>query len=613
MKKKDYTLKTKLAVAFGIITVFFIISSIVSIAGINNAADKNTFSQNSNNIMFELKQREVDHVNWVSVVQSALISKSAHNLTVEVDHKKCGFGKWYYGNGRKIAEDAFPSVKHFLQAIEEPHARLHRTAITIKDNLAIGTEASQKNALDVFNKETRSSLKEVRSLLGKISGEISDNLAVINRNSLENAGRTRITVSIASIIGILFSILVAFFIVRNITGKLKSFMELFFKGARGDLTARYPVNSVNCSEILQCNNPSCPDYGRDGVLCFFDVGSMAPDFGRTVHCPKILKGVYKSCRECRVFTMVAGTEIDELGSWYNKFMENTHNMVEQIVFSSQNLAQAVEQIASGNENLSQRTTEQVSALEEIASTIEQNSSTINQNAENAINANKMSDDTLKLAQSGSSVVGESVVAIDEINASSMKIGNIISTINEIAFQTNLLALNASVEAARAGDQGRGFAVVAGEVRNLALRTAIEAKNIDELIKNSIDKVKKGTDLSNRSREAFTEIVEALKNFSKLIAEIASTTDEQNVGMDQVNTAVSELEVMSQQNAALVEETASAGEEMSNQAQELMALTDGFTLKNRNDQFQEQNSGRNSGLISKNEYSASGQINIKHRN
>jgi methyl-accepting chemotaxis protein len=271
-------------------------------------------------------------------------------------------------------------------------------------------------------------------------------------------------------------------------------------------------------------------------------------------------------------------EFGDLANSMNKSIDDLEQLISDIVAAMQNLAQAVEQISSGNQNLSQRTSEQASSLEEVASTIEQATATIKQNAENAQEANRMSEDSLQLGEEGNRVVVDAVTSINEISDSSKKIGEIISVINEIAFQTNLLALNAAVEAARAGEQGRGFAVVAGEVRNLAQRAGSAAKEISVLIKDSLDKVDRGTELSNKSGEALKEVIASIRKMGQFISEIAAASEEQRQGIDQINIAISEMDSMTQQNAALVEETASASEEMANQAQDLIGMTERFRLR-----------------------------------
>ncbi|MBN2158582.1 MAG: cache domain-containing protein [Spirochaetes bacterium] len=290
------------------------------------------------------------------------------------------------------------------------------------------------------------------------------------------------------------------------------------------------------------------------------------------------------------FTKRSGVEQrDEVGvltATLDASMDNLERLVSEVMVSTQNLGQAVQEIANGNENLSQRTSEQASSLEEVASTIEEATASIKQNVENSISANKKAIESSRMAEDGGQVVAEAVAAINEVSQFSKKIGDIISVINEIAFQTNLLALNAAVEAARAGEQGRGFAVVAGEVRNLAQRAGSSAKEIGQLIKDSVDKVAIGTELANKSGEALKEIIQSVKSVAQQVAEISAASEEQKRGVDQINIAIAELDTMTQQNAALVEETASASEEMSNQSQELGMLVGKFKIRSevRNDIF-----------------------------
>jgi len=275
---------------------------------------------------------------------------------------------------------------------------------------------------------------------------------------------------------------------------------------------------------------------------------------------------------------ITGDEIGDISQAMNNSLDQFEHLVSEIIVAVQNLSQAVQEIASGNENLSQRTSEQASSLEEVASTIEEATATIKQNADNSLDAKKMATESYQMAEEGGKIVGNAVNAINEVNVFSRKIGDIISVINEIAFQTNLLALNAAVEAARAGEQGRGFAVVAGEVRNLAQRAGSSAKEISQLIQDSLEKVSISTEFANKSGEALNKIISSVRSVDQLINEITTASEEQKRGIDQINIAVAELDTMTQQNAALVEETASASEEMSNQSQELIVMMEKFKIR-----------------------------------
>jgi len=211
--------------------------------------------------------------------------------------------------------------------------------------------------------------------------------------------------------------------------------------------------------------------------------------------------------------------------------------------------------------------------------MEEMTSAVKQTSENSTHANELAASASKQAAQGGEVVSRAVTAMDEINQASNKIADIIGVIDEIAFQTNLLALNAAVEAARAGEQGRGFAVVAGEVRNLAQRSAGAAKEIKDLIRDSVEKVNAGTNLVNESGKTLEDIVSSVKRVTDMIEEISVAAQEQSSGIEQVNSAIAQMDEMTQQNAALVEEATAAGEAMAEQSRGMMNLMDFFTLSN----------------------------------
>lgn len=253
------------------------------------------------------------------------------------------------------------------------------------------------------------------------------------------------------------------------------------------------------------------------------------------------------------------------------------DIVGSVRLGADSVGSAARQISSGNDDLSQRTQEQASALEETASSMEEMTATVKQNADNARQASQLAVGARDQADRGGNVVGRAVSAMSEISDSSRRIADIIDVIDEIAFQTNLLALNAAVEAARAGEQGRGFAVVATEVRNLAQRSATAAKEIKDLIGDSVEKVKAGTVLVDESGKSLTEIVASVKRVADIVAEISAASEEQASGIDQVNTAVTQMDTTTQQNAALVEEAAAASKAMEQQAQLLVEKVSYFAV------------------------------------
>jgi methyl-accepting chemotaxis protein len=238
---------------------------------------------------------------------------------------------------------------------------------------------------------------------------------------------------------------------------------------------------------------------------------------------------------------------------------------------------ASSEISAGSNDLSQRTEQQASSLEETAASMEEITGTVRQNSENARNANQLSAEARDVAERGGKVVGDAVSAMTTIEKSSQKISDIISVIDEIAFQTNLLALNAAVEAARAGDAGKGFAVVASEVRSLAGRSASASKEIKALIMESSGQVKIGAELVNQAGRTLEGIVESVKKVAEIISDIANASAEQSTGIDEINAAISQMDEMTQQNAALVEENTAAAQSLVQQSQALESVMNFFKL------------------------------------
>jgi len=277
-------------------------------------------------------------------------------------------------------------------------------------------------------------------------------------------------------------------------------------------------------------------------------------------------------------TAYSKDETGELMLSLQEMNSNLQKIVAEVRAGTQTISTASTEIATGSLDLSQRTEQQASSLEETASSMEELTSTVKQNAENARQANVLAISASDVAVKGGNVVSQVVNTMNDINAASNKIVDIIGVIDGIAFQTNILALNAAVEAARAGEQGRGFAVVAAEVRNLAQRSAGAAKEIKSLIDDSVQKVETGAKLVDEAGSTMQEVVESVKRVSDIIDKITAASEEQSAGIEQVNQAISQMDQVTQQNAALVEQAAAAAGTMREQAASLSERVSIFKIE-----------------------------------
>jgi methyl-accepting chemotaxis protein len=316
-------------------------------------------------------------------------------------------------------------------------------------------------------------------------------------------------------------------------------------------------------------------YAGFTVFGLFISRGITKNIGRTLEMLKLIaEGKGDLTRRLPVESR---DEMGELAFWFNKFVENLDEVISLVKKTADGMDTSTREVASGSLGLSQATQEQASAIEEVAATIEEMTSSIKLNAENASEGHRKSTDMVAKASASGEAAQELVRAMSEISTASKKVGDIITTVNEVAFQTNLLALNAAVEAARAGEHGKGFAVVAEEVRALAQRSASASKQIKTLVEDTVNKVTAGDSIVQRTGESLGQIITSIQELSQLMEEIAACSGEQASGIDELNRAVSQIDNTTQQNAATVEELASTSDNLSSEAKDLAGTVARFTV------------------------------------
>ncbi len=628
MRWKNFKLGLKFTIGFGIVLVLLTIVGLWSINGIGGIVGNAEEVIEGNKLRAEIIQREVDHLNWANQVVALLTDSHVHELHVETDHRKCGFGKWYFGEGRKEAEKLVPALKPFLDQIEAPHIKLHESAIRIKKNYAkVDTELGKFlrdkktdhlswahvikdafvnrsiNRIDVqmdhrlcdFGKwyfsdavnQKRREDPEFDRVMGKIeephkklhdsAREVNRLLQAGNREGAVDYYMKTIKVYAYEVLGLIDEVIKWH---DNKMVQLDKAKEIYAKETIPALKTVQGLlkNIVDTSKEKIMTDQVMLEKADETRSMVITIGIIAIIVG-ILMAFIITKGIIGPIAKGVVFakTMAEGDltsdldvnqadEIGQLAAAMKEMADNLKRIVLEVQTASENVASGSEELSASSQSLSQGATEQASSAEEISSSMEEMGSNIQQNSDNARQTENISAKASTNAEESGDAVNKATVAMKEITQK-------ISVVQEIARQTNLLALNAAIEAARAGEHGKGFAVVASEVRKLAERSQNAAEEITDLAKNSLDVAEKAAEMLNI-------LVPDIGKTADLVAEITASSTEQNQGAEQIVKAINELDKVVQQNAGASEEMASTAEELSSQAQQLQALISFFKIDKR---------------------------------
>ncbi|WP_419781502.1 methyl-accepting chemotaxis protein [Maridesulfovibrio sp.] len=625
MSWKDLRLAYKFTVGFGSVLLLLVLLGGWSIKGIGTIVFDADEVIVGNKLRGDFVQKIVDHLNWANEVNKLLTDKDVHEIDVQTDPHKCGFGKWYYSEERKEAELLVPEIKPLLAKIESHHNKLHKSAIAIQEKYenvdpGLGSFLREKKA-DHLNwmiavlkqlmdpKTTKISVQADPHKCGLGKWLYSAKIKAMARQHEEfgalldkiYAPHTRLHETVQALDAYLgrgdragaqqyFSDHVEKYALETL-GHIDSLINWHEEELKilAEATNIYATVTVPALTAVQGLLTEVRQTVADNIMTdqeMLDAASKTRQVIIIVSVVALLIGILMAWviaqgilgplnKGLEFVSKVSDGDLsadvelerkDELGKLAGGMRSMVHrlrNVVGDVNNASDSVASGSEELSASAESLSQGATEQAASIEEVSSSMEEMAANIKQNAENAVQTEGVAEKSQQQASQSAEAVGEAVLAMKSIAEK-------IMIIEEIARQTNLLALNAAIEAARAGEHGKGFAVVAAEVRKLAERSGIAAAEISELSSSSVVVAEKAGDM-------LQDLVPSISRTAELVQEIAAASNEQNTGVGQINKAIQQLDTVIQQNASASEEMASTSEELSRQGQLLQQAMSFFKL------------------------------------
>jgi methyl-accepting chemotaxis protein len=513
MNLKDWKIGTRLSLGFGLLILMLLACVIIAMMRFSQVSDVNTR-------IIEKDWVKAEAANAVNATTRANARRTME-LIIVGDVAQLATIKERIAENKKIIDDALATLDKLVYLPEgkallaDLKERRGKYVQSFSKVAKLMEDGNKEEATRVMNTETLPALDALQDPINKLT-DLQKKIVVASSDEVRRGIQAaQVLMAVLGVAGVLLGLVLASFITRSITRPLTQAVQVAKTVAAGNLGSQIDVQS------------------RD--------------------------------------------ETGELLQALREMNDSLAHIVQQVRQGSDAMATATSQIAAGNTDLSGRTEEQASALEETVASMAELSDTIKQNFDSGRQANDLAETAAGVALKGGEVVGRVVHTMEAINTSSRKIADIIGLIDGIAFQTNILALNAAVEAARAGEQGRGFAVVASEVRSLAGRSATAAKEIKQLIEESVGNVTEGCKLVEQAGGTMDEIVVQVRRVADLMGEISKASRDQSAGIDQINQALGQMDQVTQQNAALVEEAAAAAQSLEHQARHLVDVVSVFRL------------------------------------
>ena len=515
MSLTQFKIGTRLGIGFAVVLGLLVAVLLVGLYSMAQLSDRTHDIVTDKNVKMAAANTMSDNVRNITLAITSVVVAPTEAL-VHAELAKIGDARKKYGAAKEALQKKISTDKE-MALMAELDAALKAGAPLNNKVIELRNAGQTEEAIAFLTQQAAPSLKRVLTALDSLVEHEGEQAAQAASDAEALSTSARAFMITLGSLAVLLGAFVAWIITRSITRPINAAVGVAETVASGDLSSHIVVNSSD-------------ETGR-------------------------LLGALKAMNDSLL------------------------GVVAQVRHGTDAIATASSEIAAGNLDLSSRTEEQASSLEETASAMEELTSTVKQNADNARQANQLAKSASEVAVRGGNIVSQVVDTMGTINASSKKIVDIIGVIDGIAFQTNILALNAAVEAARAGEQGRGFAVVATEVRNLAHRSASAAKEIKELIAASVANVDTGSRLVNEAGQTMGDIVDSIVRVTDIMGEITSATHEQTIGIEQINMAIAQMDEVTQQNAALVEEAAAASQSMQEQAGELAHVVGFFKTGN----------------------------------